>query len=146
MDACFVVDPNMVTKKKDNKEIEVQEGWLGRVLPFELVQQMYLKGDYDALCEKQKKLNGVSNDLTELVASIAGYEDGASVLNDDNNAFVAKEVATKLDSIYDSIDTDETSVSFALSRSSGIVSAPQLHMVERTFESVSATLSRSEPA
>jgi type I restriction enzyme M protein len=30
------------------------------------------------------------------------------VLNDDNNAFVAKEVATKLDSIYDSIDTDET--------------------------------------
>ena len=108
MDACFVVDPNMVTKKKDNKEIEVQEGWLGRVLPFELVQQMFLKGDYDALCEKQKKLNGVSNDLTELVASIAGYEDGASVLNDDNNAFVAKEVCAKLDSIYESIDTDET--------------------------------------
>ena len=69
---------------------------------------MYLKGDYDALCEKQKKLNGVSNDLTELVASIAGYEEGASVLNDDNNAFVAKEVIAKLDSIYEGIDTDET--------------------------------------
>ena len=30
------------------------------------------------------------------------------MLNDDNNAFVAKEVASKLDSIYESIDTDET--------------------------------------
>ena len=40
----------------------------------------------------------------------------------------------------------ETSVSFAFFCSSGIVSAPQLHMVERTFDSDSATLSFSAPA
>ena len=28
------VDPNMVTKKKNDKEIEVQEGWKGHILPL----------------------------------------------------------------------------------------------------------------
>jgi type I restriction enzyme M protein len=37
-DASRVVDPNFVTKKKDGKDVEVQDGWKGRILPFELVQ------------------------------------------------------------------------------------------------------------
>ena len=40
----------------------------------------------------------------------------------------------------------ETSVSFAFACNSGMESAPQLHIVERTLESVSPTLSLSEPA
>ncbi len=28
------VDPNMVKRKKDNKEIEVQDGWIGHIIPF----------------------------------------------------------------------------------------------------------------
>ena len=32
------VDPNMVVKKKDGKDIEVQEGWCGHIIPFELAQ------------------------------------------------------------------------------------------------------------
>ncbi len=27
------VDPNLVSKKKNDKDIEVQEGWLGRIHP-----------------------------------------------------------------------------------------------------------------
>ena len=44
------------------------------------------------------------------------------------------------------METLETSVRRAFSCSSGIVSAPQLLMVLRTFESVSCTLSDSGPA
>ena len=41
---------------------------------------------------------------------------------------------------------EETSVSFALSRNSGRLSAPQLHMVERILERVVSTFSLSGPA
>ena len=43
------VDPNMVIKKKGDQEEEVQNGWVGHVIPFELVQTTLLKEDYDAL-------------------------------------------------------------------------------------------------
>ena len=42
-EATRKVDPNMVIKKKDGKDVEVQDGWIGRVIPFELVQQTLLK-------------------------------------------------------------------------------------------------------
>ena len=41
-EATRKVDPNMVIKKKDGKDVEVQDGWIGRVIPFELVQQTLL--------------------------------------------------------------------------------------------------------
>ena len=36
-EATRMVDANWVIKKKDDKEYEVQDGWVGHVLPFELV-------------------------------------------------------------------------------------------------------------
>ena len=36
------VDPNMVIKKQKGKEAEVQDGWKGHVLPFDLVQRVCL--------------------------------------------------------------------------------------------------------
>ena len=39
------VDPNMVIKKKDGKEQEVQEGWVGRIIPFDLIQDTLLADD-----------------------------------------------------------------------------------------------------
>ena len=47
--ATKVVDPNMVIKKKDGKEEEVQEGWKGRILPFEMVQESLLSDDISNL-------------------------------------------------------------------------------------------------
>ena len=44
------------------------------------------------------------------------------------------------------METEETSVSLAFSRSSGMVRAPQLHMVERTLEREVAMPSLREPA
>ena len=43
------VDPNLVIKKKDGKEQEIQDGWIGHIIPFELVQLTLLKQDYDEI-------------------------------------------------------------------------------------------------
>ena len=40
--AANVVDKNMVVKKKDGKEGEVQDGWVGRIIPISLVEKVLL--------------------------------------------------------------------------------------------------------
>ena len=57
-EATKQVDPNMVVKKKDGKDVEVQDGWVGRVLPFKLVQESHLKADYHKLRESENRLAG----------------------------------------------------------------------------------------
>ena len=42
MNAVRQVDPNMSLKKRGDEEVEVQDGWLGRLLPFSLVQRELL--------------------------------------------------------------------------------------------------------
>ena len=94
-DAIFQVDPNMVVKKKkeDEDEVtEVQEGWKGHILPFELVQEEF---HLDELAEKQSgetRLVEISNLYTEILESLDEDEIEQSITNDDKDAFVGKEV------------------------------------------------------
>ena len=105
-EATKQVDPNMVIKKKDDKEEEVQNGWIGHVIPFELVQTTLLRKDYDALKVKETRLDEIAAELTEIIDSIDEADRG-DFLNDDNTAFVAKEFASKIAEIYADISTPE---------------------------------------
>lgn len=100
------VDPNMVIKKKGDKEEEIQNGWVGHVIPFDLVQTTLLREDYDALKTKKSRLEEIAAELTEIIDSIDEADRG-DFLNDDNTAFVAKEFAIRLTEIYADISTPE---------------------------------------
>ena len=102
------VDPNMVIKKKGDKEEEVQNGWVGHVIPFELVQTTLLREDYDALKAKEARLDEIAAELTEIIDSIDEADRG-DFLNEDNTAFVAKEFAAKMAEIFADISTHELS-------------------------------------
>lgn len=41
-DTVRKVDANMVVKKKGGKDVEVPDGWVGHILPFDLVQGNFL--------------------------------------------------------------------------------------------------------
>lgn len=107
-EATKQVDPNMVIKKKGDKEEEVQNGWVGHVIPFELVQTTLLREDYDALKAKEARLDEIAAELTEIIDSIDEADRG-DFLNEDNTAFVAKEFAAKITEIYADISTPELS-------------------------------------
>lgn len=96
----------MVIKKKGDKEEEVQSGWVGHVIPFELVQTTLLKADYDALKAKEARLDEIAAELTEIIDSIDEGDRG-NFLNDDNTAFVSKEFAAKLAEIYGDVSSPE---------------------------------------
>ena len=107
-EATKKVDPNLVIKKKDVKEQEVQEGWIGHVIPFELVQKEILSEQYNALKEKENRLAEIPSEYEEILDSLTEEEKETEILNDNNDAFVAKEVAKKLKELRKELATTET--------------------------------------
>lgn len=91
-----VVDPNMVVKKKDNKESEVQEGWIGRILPFELVQKVLLSDDVTALKSAEDRLAAITSDFDSLLEELPEDEKSKDFVNDDSTAFVPAAVKKAL--------------------------------------------------
>ncbi len=92
-DASRVVDPNLVTKKKDGKDVEVQEGWKGRIMPFELVQITHHKKELDALREKETRVSETTAALEEIFESLSEEEKANDTVNDAGDKFVNAAVA-----------------------------------------------------
>ena len=84
----------------------MQSGWVGHVIPFDLVQTTLLREDYDALKAKEARLDEIAAELTEIIDSIDEGDRG-DFLNDDNTAFVSKEFAAKLAEIYGDVSSPE---------------------------------------
>ena len=101
------VDPNLVTKKKDGKEQEIQDGWVGRVIPFELVQKELLSDRYKELRKKEARLAEIPSLYEEIIEDMTEEEKDGQVLNDNNDAFVAKEVTKKLKELKKEAPTEE---------------------------------------
>ncbi|ELC8405611.1 type I restriction-modification protein subunit M [Clostridium perfringens] len=85
------VVPNMVLKKKGGKDVEVQEGWIGRIIPFELVKKTILKEESENLNAKEERLQNVISEQTEIFDSFSeeDKDDLAEALNNDNTAFIS---------------------------------------------------------
>lgn len=98
MQAVKQVDPNMVIKKKDGKDHEVQEGWKGHILPFELVQQVCLSDQVNALKEKQDQLAEIPSSYEELLDGLSedDKETISDALNDTNDGFVFKNIKSMI--------------------------------------------------
>jgi len=107
-EATKQVDPHIVIKKKDGKEQEVQDGWEGHILPFELVQKTYLNEKREKLVKKESRLLEIDAELDEIIDSLSEEEkDSSEALNDANDAFVKNELKKVLKEIYDDVETDE---------------------------------------
>ena len=109
-EATRKVDPNIVTKKKDGVEQEVQDGWIGRVMPFLLVQETYLRDELQSLRLKEKRVSEISIELEEIIDSLTEEERESSVLNDTNDAFVVKELNEYLKEIFADVESEEINV------------------------------------
>lgn len=89
------VDPNLVSKKKDGKEQEVQDGWVGHVIPFELIQSTLLKQDYDEIKSLEARLAEIPSEYEAILDEMTEDQKEAckDVLNEVCDAFVPKEVS-----------------------------------------------------
>ena len=103
------VDPNLVVKKKNGKDIEVQEGWVGRILPFELVQWTYLYEETKALKDKEDRLIQVTVEQQEIIESLTDDEKAefGPLLNDDNTKFTTGLLSKTVKELIDKDDNIE---------------------------------------
>lgn len=97
-EAIKKVDPNLVVKKKNGMEQEVQEGWGGHVIPFELVQSTVLKAEYDEVKALESRLAEFPSEYESVIDSLTEDEKESvgSALTDEGDAFVPKELSKKI--------------------------------------------------
>lgn len=91
-EATKTVDPNMVTRKKDGVEQEVQDGWMGRIMPFLLVQETYLKDELNSLRAKENRLQEITAELEERLENLSEEDKESEVVNEAQNAFVNAQI------------------------------------------------------
>ena len=120
------VDPNMVNKKIKGKDTEVQDGWKGHIMPFDLVQSLYLNEELQALKQKENRLSEISSELEAILESLSEDDKGQDTVNDSGDGFVNATVAkaaktflleikaerkqdAKANSPFDAANLDETS-------------------------------------
>lgn len=84
------VDPIMIKKKKDKKDEEVQDGWKGHILPFELVQNAYLKEKVDSLKTKKERLSEIASLYSEKLEDLSDddKEEIQDSLTEEKDGFV----------------------------------------------------------
>ncbi|MCF6225289.1 MAG: SAM-dependent methyltransferase [Xanthomonadales bacterium] len=82
------VDPHMVNKKVKGKDTEVQDGWVGHILPFDVVQNTYLKGALHALKQKENRLTEISAEFEAILESLTEEEKEADTIKESNDGFI----------------------------------------------------------
>lgn len=86
------VDANIVIKKKNGQDTEVQDGWKGHILPFDLVQQTYLSDDLQALAAQETRLTEIASMLEEILESLTEEEKEQDTVKESQDGFANAEV------------------------------------------------------
>jgi type I restriction enzyme M protein len=86
------VDANMVIKKKNGKDTEVQDGWKGHILPFELVQRTHISDGLQALAQQETRLAEIASTLEETLESLTEEEKEADTIKVSKDGFVNAQV------------------------------------------------------
>lgn len=93
-DAVRRVDPRMVMKKQRGKDVEVQDGWIGRVLPFDLVQQILQTKEAALVDSLERRLPAIASEIAEIVEGLTDEEksDASEALNEASDAFITSKL------------------------------------------------------
>ena len=97
--AANAVDPNMVVKKKDGKDVEVQDGWAGRIIPIDLVERVMLSDELAAVENDRAAMEATRSHIAEIIENLAESEGETPWLKEDGSAFVPKELKAKVKKI-----------------------------------------------
>ena len=87
---CRQTEPNMVLKKdsKTKKTNEVQDGWKGTIMPFDMIEKVFFGKDFETMRELEAQADGFASE----------YADTFDNLDEDVKKEVSKEEGTTFDS------------------------------------------------
>ena len=88
----------MVLKKKKDKdtgveiEVEIQDGWRGRIMPFELVQQLFLSDELEHKANLQLQIEELTSDIDDKLRELSD-ENREKYIDAETEKFDAKLLA-----------------------------------------------------
>lgn len=92
--------PNMVTKGTGNKKREEQDGWLGSIVPNNLVADILFKNDVEKIESYKSNILDVDAKLSDLLESAKSEDDLLTdILNEAQDGFDSKLIKAMLKSI-----------------------------------------------
>lgn len=93
------VDPRMIVKKKEKSEEEVQDGYVGRIIPFGLIQKYKLNEELEKINKKNSRMEEISAEYQELFDSIEDEAEKEEIASEDNSSFDFKKISEKIKEI-----------------------------------------------
>lgn len=101
--AARIYEPKYEIKKKDGKDVEVQVGYIGRVLPLEIVQEYMMPDKLGQLENMRNGLVKIQADIQEILGIVQEDEGVAANtpdwLKEDMSAFVPKDLKAECKAI-----------------------------------------------
>jgi len=94
-------EPNMVTKGSGDKKREEQDGWVGMIVPNELIAKRLYSDELEGIETKKMQIQEIENELSDLLEA-AKVEDSdeadtlGGILNEAGEAFENKSVKAEL--------------------------------------------------
>ncbi len=101
------VNPNMVTKKKAGKIIEVQEGYVGAIIPFQLTQKRFFSDDLELINLKENRVNEISLLIEEIFENLDEESKENEYVNENKTAFVNAQVIKYVKSLSKNKNEDD---------------------------------------
>lgn len=106
-EATKKVDPLMILRKKNGREEEVQSGWLGHIMPFELIQKTILSEESEALRLMENRASEISSEYEELLDSFSEEEKESDSFTEGKDGFVAANISKEIKQIKADIRAGE---------------------------------------
>jgi type I restriction enzyme M protein len=104
LQAVRTVVPNMVL---NNKKEEVQKGWKGAIIPFELAQQELLPQLLEKIHKMESRIAEIEADSEQLISALTEEQKDTEILNNDNTAFNKTGINNEAKNILQDIETEE---------------------------------------
>ncbi len=104
--ALTKVDPNLVMKKKNGKDVETQEGWKGHIIPFELVEQRYFTEEFKKIEQLEQHIYQIDNEIQEILENL-DEEEKENLANEEGTQFVTSNLTNGIKELKKDKDDDE---------------------------------------
>lgn len=128
-EAARAIDPNMVIRKRDGKDVEVQDGNKGRIFPYDLVQDEFLREEKENVNKYGNREIEIEEELDSIVETLSEEDGEYDVLNDKNDSFLVKETENKFSELFEDIEIPEL-ITIEKFRNLGNRKAPRLEFME----------------
>ena len=93
--ALTKVDPNLVMKKKNGKDVETQEGWKGHIIPFELVERRYFTEEFKKIEQLEQHIYQIDNEIQEILENL-DEEEKENLANEEGTQFVTSNLTNRI--------------------------------------------------